>query len=342
MTWHDVKSCYCDWRVQSGVGVGGVMIWCKDGREMVLKNTGYWVYSHGPFVTTYVFCEKQWYSYEISLWYFMLFGRCEISLWDFTPFGHCPKHGCFQMIGDWVLVARRWCKGMHVRVSSEERGVDGEYVKKGREWLVVNEVWVCLLCRPRFFLWRFFCRLSCVDCERTLPLFLAEPLCDFMLCAAHFSYEISEWDFHAFCGPLWDFLMRFHVYQLHSYLMRFRCESSCFLLHNFIMKLPYEISCFLTSWDYMLFWPLRDFFMWFPFEFFSFCWIILLWYFMLLCRYEISFWDTMLFVSYLSFMQRHAWEWVREKGEGWWICREWASCFLVVMRFPGDFMLFWP
>jgi hypothetical protein len=35
------------------------------------------------------------------------------------------------------LVARRWCKGIHARVSSGEsgggRGVDGEYVEKGRE-----------------------------------------------------------------------------------------------------------------------------------------------------------------------------------------------------------------
>jgi hypothetical protein len=58
------------------------------------------------------------------------------------PCGPCPKHGCFPIVGGLGLVARRWCKGTHARVSlaGERGGVDGEYVEKGRAWLVVREV----------------------------------------------------------------------------------------------------------------------------------------------------------------------------------------------------------
>jgi surface protein len=44
---NDVNSCYCYWRIQSGVGVG-VDVLCKGGREMVLKHVGYCVYCHNP------------------------------------------------------------------------------------------------------------------------------------------------------------------------------------------------------------------------------------------------------------------------------------------------------
>ncbi len=43
MTWRYVNSCSCDWRVQTGVWVG----------ELVLKNAGDWVYYHGPFIESH-------------------------------------------------------------------------------------------------------------------------------------------------------------------------------------------------------------------------------------------------------------------------------------------------
>ena len=52
-----------------------------------------------PIVTTYVGCAKRRYSYEISLWDFMRFGRCVIFYWGFMPFGSFPKHGCFKIVG---------------------------------------------------------------------------------------------------------------------------------------------------------------------------------------------------------------------------------------------------
>jgi surface protein len=57
-----------------------------------------------PIVTTHVVCDKRWYSYEISSWYFMLFDRCEISFWDYTPFGPSPKHGCFKWSSLWYFM----------------------------------------------------------------------------------------------------------------------------------------------------------------------------------------------------------------------------------------------
>ncbi len=94
MNWRDVNSCYCDRRVQSRVWVW-VWWWWFDVKMIerwFWRIVGNWVYSHWSIVTTYVVCDKRWYSYEMSLWYVMLFVRCEISLWDFMPFCPCPSH----------------------------------------------------------------------------------------------------------------------------------------------------------------------------------------------------------------------------------------------------------
>ncbi len=64
MTWRDVNSCYCDWSVQWR-GWGGCWLWdvkmvqrrCRIMRN--IKCTCPW-----PIVTTYVVCDKRWYSYK--------------------------------------------------------------------------------------------------------------------------------------------------------------------------------------------------------------------------------------------------------------------------------------
>ncbi len=142
MIWRDANSCYCNWRVHSG-GLGlVVMMKFKDGIEVVLKNAGDWIYSHGPFLTTY-----EVYSYEMSWWYFMLFlGVLKISLWDFMPFGPRPKHSCFKIVEGLWLVTRRWCKGMHESVNSGERkGLMGNMLRRG------ESSWLCMKFDFAFF-----------------------------------------------------------------------------------------------------------------------------------------------------------------------------------------------
>jgi hypothetical protein len=58
---------------------------------------------------------------EISLWDFMLFGRCKISLWEFMLFS------CIIILCDFMLLGCKAC----MRVSSGEGGVM-QYVEKGR------------------------------------------------------------------------------------------------------------------------------------------------------------------------------------------------------------------
>jgi hypothetical protein len=49
MIWRDVNSCFCDWRVQSGVLGWVVRMWCID------------LCTPRPIVTKYVVCDKRWY-----------------------------------------------------------------------------------------------------------------------------------------------------------------------------------------------------------------------------------------------------------------------------------------
>jgi hypothetical protein len=62
------------------------------------------------------------------------------------PFGPCPKHGCFKIVGGWGWWRRGDARQGHTLESEfGERewgggGVDGEYVEKGQESLVVHEV----------------------------------------------------------------------------------------------------------------------------------------------------------------------------------------------------------
>ena len=76
---------------------------------------------------------------------------CEMPFWDFMPFG---PPTCESELG--------------------RKGVgDGIYVEKGRGKLVLREVWVCLLCRPRYFYQGCSAFFSCAVCEWTLSPFLA-------------------------------------------------------------------------------------------------------------------------------------------------------------------------
>jgi hypothetical protein len=72
------------------------------------------------------------------------------------------------------------------------------------------------------------------------PSFLALPVNELCLLfwpntyatSAHFPYEISLRDFHAFVCAV----MRFPYKILHNFHIRFSYESSCFLLHNLLMR----------------------------------------------------------------------------------------------------------
>ena len=119
----------------------------------------------------------------------------------------------------------------------------------------------------------------CVDCERSLSLFSYSCRCTF------FVMRFPSGILAAFRGLLWDFLVRFDAFYLHSLRMRIPLwefmlfatsfaneicwwdfmlfgpyESSrdffvsfhAFLLHNCLMRLPYEISFFLTLMGFLL------------------------------------------------------------------------------------------
>ena len=156
----------------------------------------------------------------------MHFGCCEISLWDFMPFCPCPKHGCFKIVGG----CGRW-RGVMQRHACESEF--GRKLGEGVGWWwgicwegarVVSWAWGLSLPSLRAtVLWSSFFRLYFLRwlCEWTLPPFLAPPLCDLVVCAAHFSYAIFERFFPAFCGPLWDILMRCNATY---FLMRFSYE----------------------------------------------------------------------------------------------------------------------
>ncbi len=205
------------------------------------------------------------------------------------------------------LVARRWCKGMHERVSWEKGG-DGICWGGTR---VVGCAW----------------RLSLSSFKVLPPSFLALPvnelLCDFMLSAARCSYNVFKWNFAAFLAVM-RFPYEIICFLLHNFLIRVPYKSSCFLLCSFLMIFAYEISCCLalmrfyaiSLWVFMLFDPnaisLRDFMLicYFLMRFHVFCrckislWdftlyscIIILCDFMFLGCYEISLWDLLLFVA---------------------------------------------
>ncbi len=149
------------------------------------------------------------------------------------PCGACPKDDRFQIVGGWGMVARRWCKGIHARVSSGER-VGGWWGICWEGARVVGCAWSLSLASLRATVgWSGF--------------FVRFPSGIFML----------------FVGLLWDFRMRFHAFYLHNFRMRFPYESSCFPQDNLLMRFanafgPNEI------WRYHrmifhAFWPQRDF-----------------------------------------------------------------------------------
>ena len=73
MTWRDVNSCYCDWWVPSGIW--DRWWWCdvKMVERRCWRTREIECTLPCAIVTTYVVCDKRWYSYGMSLRYFMFF-----------------------------------------------------------------------------------------------------------------------------------------------------------------------------------------------------------------------------------------------------------------------------
>ena len=104
--WLDVTCTHTIVWLEGSVGGSELVVtmWCKDGREMVLKNAGDWVYSQPwPIVTTYVVCDKRWYSNEMSWWYFILFD-CWMNSASFSCLTLVRCHGlcCIFVVWDFL------------------------------------------------------------------------------------------------------------------------------------------------------------------------------------------------------------------------------------------------
>ncbi len=125
ITWRDVNSCYCDWRVQSGFGL-------RFPYEIYLWN----------------FLMR--FPHEISLWDFLMRFPHEISLWGLR-LPHeisCLLWG-FKIVAGKELVPRRWYKGSMrgwAREKERERGGGGGVFS-----------WLCMNLNFLFF--------ASVDCE---------------------------------------------------------------------------------------------------------------------------------------------------------------------------------
>ncbi len=182
----------------------------------------------------------------------MLFlGRCGISLLDFMSFGSIPKHGCFEIVRGWGWLRGGGAKAC-MREWVREKGGGGE-CWWGICWegaAVVGCAWsLSLPSLPATVFWSGFIRLLFLRCLRMNSASfscLIQPWCAWMLCAAHFSYEISKRDFHAL---FWA-------------VVRFSYEISCFYSKVFWWVFLVRVHAFcyiICSWELMLFEPLRDF-----------------------------------------------------------------------------------
>ena len=177
MTWRDVNSCYCDWWVPSGIS--DRWWWCdvKMVERRCWRTREIECTLPCAIVTTYVVCDKRWYSYGMSLRYFRFFLAVVRFLYEMT---------CLLVLVPIAVVSQYsgvmgWWRGGDAKACMREwvreewgGGDDGEYMLRRGE-----SSWLCIKFEVVFFAGHsifdqgssaFF---SCVACEWILPPFLA-------------------------------------------------------------------------------------------------------------------------------------------------------------------------
>ena len=153
------------------------MMWCKDGREVVLTNVGMRLsVPPWPIVTTYVVCDKRWYLNEMSWWYFMLFWLLNELCLLFLP-NPCAM-SCFVL---------------HICRMSFPSGIF---------MVFVGPLWDLLMRVDAFNLHSFRMRFPYGSSHAFFATYFAYEMSCSLGC-----YEISFWDVMVF-WPWWD-LKRF-------------------------------------------------------------------------------------------------------------------------------------
>ena len=181
------------------------------------------------------------------------------------PCGPCPKHGCFQIVVGLGYVARRWCKGIHVRVSSGERvrggGGRGWWAICWEEASVVGCSWSLSLASLRttvvwsgFFrvhflrwLWMSSASISCLTLVRLDGLCCTYFVGDFLTGFSRFMWAV----------------VRFYAYwAVTRFAHEMLCFSACSCI-RFYWDFSYKISCFAAAYlsTFHAFGLFRDFHM---------------------------------------------------------------------------------
>jgi hypothetical protein len=88
------------------------------------------------------------------------------ALWRLSP---TPLFLNSRGVGGWGLVARRWCKGIHARVSSGESGgggyLMGSMLRRGESSWLCMKFEFAFIAGPRQYDEGSSVFISCVDCE---------------------------------------------------------------------------------------------------------------------------------------------------------------------------------